>query len=79
VRGAAACTRFLLGAALKLCGWLYLVRFLIRSVDRADATVEMFAAFENPSPILGLGAAFMLPALALWALGHLLQRWRRRR
>jgi hypothetical protein len=78
VTGAAASTRFLIGAVLKLCGWLSLARFLVLGLGHDYGSVEMNEAFENPSSILGLGTAYMLPALAFWALGHLVQRrWRR--
>jgi len=71
VTGAAASARFLIGAALKLCGWLSLARFLVLGLGHDYASVEMYGAFENPTAILGLGTAYMLPALAFWALGHL--------
>lgn len=74
VRGAAASTCFLIGAALKLCAWLSLARFLIRSIGGDDGAAEMLLAFEYPSAFFIMGTAYMLPALALWAVGHLAQR-----
>lgn len=77
VTGAAASARFLIGAVLKLCSWLFLGRFLLKALSggyrESFGSAEMFWAFENPSSLLGLGTAYMLPALAFWALGHVIQ------
>lgn len=75
--GTAEWVRSILSACLKLSAWLYLGHSLLLclSGEYRDTvgSAELFAAFNQPSGILGLGAAIMVHSLPLWALGHIIR------
>lgn len=69
--------RSVLSACLKFSAWLCLARFLLRGIfgeyrDTAGSS-ELFAAFDQPSAILGYGIPALLCALSFWMLGHIIR------
>lgn len=69
--------RSVLSACLKFSAWLCLARFLLQGIfdlsrDKAGSS-ELFAAFDQPSVMLGYGTTALLCALSFWMLGHIIR------
>lgn len=72
-----AWVRSILSGGLKISAWLYLGHFLLICLSGGYrdtvGSAELIAAFDQPSGILGLGAAIMVHVLPFWALGHMIR------